>query len=97
MNERVTKIEEENANAAKAEEVQEEKIAEMERSWQEKMTAAEEAFKMQLDALEKDSAEKHAAQQQVIDQLVTIMSRFDVSGDLERLRQTNEQNNEASN
>ena len=90
LTERVSKVEADAEMAAKAEEEQNSKLAESEQAWAEKMAAQEAAFNEKLLALETKHAEDNEAQQKVLDQLVKIMSRFDVSGELESLRQANQ-------
>ena len=84
--ERVSKVEAENAMDAQAEAEQVAKIAEMERAWEEKLAAAETTFNEKFAALEATSKEQHASQQKVINHLVKIMARFDVSGELDSLQ-----------
>jgi flagellar biosynthesis GTPase FlhF len=88
--ERVAKAEAEAQMAAKAEEEQKTMLEEKEKAWAEKTAAMETAFNEKYEALEAKYKKEHDAQQKVLDQLVKIMSRFDVSGELESLRQANQ-------
>ena len=59
----------------------------MQRIFDEKFSAAEADFAMKLEELKQKTENEHSAQQKVIDHLVKIMARFDVSGELEGLRE----------
>jgi len=89
LGERVSKAEAEAEMAAKAEEEQATKIAEMNQAWEEKLASQEATFTEKLTAMETKHKEEHDGQQRVIDHMVKIMSRFDVSGELEKLGQLN--------
>merc|ERR1740117_2340276 len=87
LGERVSKAEAEAEMAAKEEEAT--KIAEMNQAWEEKLASQEATFTEKLTAMETKHKEEHDGQQRVIDHMVKIMSRFDVSGELEKLGQLN--------
>ena len=76
--------------ASKAEEEQNTKLEQMQKDWQDKMDAQKAAFEEKTQAMETKHQAEHEAQQKVLDHLVKIMSRFDVSGELDALRQAND-------
>lgn len=88
--ERVSKGEAEAEMASKAEEEQNTKLEQMQKDWQDKMDAQKAAFEEKTQAMETKHQAEHEAQQKVLDHLVKIMSRFDVSGELDALRQAND-------
>merc|ERR1712166_925338 len=90
LTDRVSKAEAEAQMAAKAEEEQNAKLEESEKSWVEKMAAQEASFNEKFASMEAKHKADSDSQQKVLDQLVKIMSRFDVSGELESLRQANQ-------
>jgi hypothetical protein len=90
LSERVSKAEAEAEMAAKAEEEQVVKIEEMNKAWEEKFSAQEAEFAEKVTTLQNKHKDDHDSQQKVLDHLVKIMSRFDVSGELEQLRQANQ-------
>eukprot|EP00946_MAST-07B_sp_MAST-7B-sp1_P003494 g3494.t1 len=84
---RVEKIEADAASNSAADAELKSQVEEMQRAFDEKLAAAEADYVMKIAELQQKSADEHGAQQRVLDHLVKIMARFDVSGELEGLRQ----------
>ena len=84
---RVEKIEADAASNAASDAELQATVTEMQRAFDEKFAAAEADFAMKVAALTQKGTEEHTAQQKVIDHLVKIMGRFDVSGELDGLRE----------
>lgn len=84
---RVEKIEADAASNAAGDAELQATVNEMQRAFDEKFAAAEADFAMKIADLTQKSMDEHTAQQKVIDHLVKIMARFDVSGELDGLRE----------
>ena len=87
QNARVEKIEADAASNAASDAELQAKVSELERVFEQTLAEAKADYDSKIAELKQKTEESHDAQQRVLDHLVKIMSRFDVSGELDGLRQ----------